>query len=1400
MHRLKGRSLKPKTSERVRTGAIFVSVLGLSLSACAERSPADGLRGRTDGLSIVSAASGLWNDPATWGGQVPAAGDAVTIASGHAVTYNDTTPDVLGGVQIDGTLVFAPDTNLELKSEENIIVGGTLQMHPSSTAVNHTVTFVNVDEAAFQGGGMVPLPSDVGLWITGDGLLDAIGTHKNSWTRLTGSANQHDTSITVEDASGWQLGDTVVIVPTEPPTDAVGDAFWSGYDQRTIAGISGNTLTLSGELTRNHPEVNGQWRAEVLNLTRNVVLQGAPQHRAHVMFTHVMQSQTLKDIEIRHMGPRKVDPSIDPPGTTVGVLGRYGLHFHMAEAVGHLVDGVVVHDVGSHAFVPHKTHGVTIRNSISHNTWDEAYWYDAGQDNAPNNLLLDHNVASKNRPDPFFRGFRLAGFVLGLGYGNELKNSVAVGITGASIAAGFHWPENTVKGVWKFHDNISHNNRIAGISTWQNGEEHHIVENSVAYYNGDAGINHGAYGTRYLYRNMTLYGNDLAGVLIHSHSSPDQVSPQTFENILIDGAGITRSGFLIGNHNTQPGLPAATLIEKSTVRNLAPGASAVKWYYNDKAQGVGDRGYDPPPDPPPFPPNPSNHREWLRVLKSNDFSGVPEDKLFYLPGTNEADGPHGLLPESDIFVARPNGAVLNLRSLHFNTTFTDDFEQVDLEAPTLWRWHWIPQRVSGSTSATSGDGKGTVVGAGSTLFYVKSREAIDVDQSVKVRVNDGQTFAGLFARRGDFEDRETYYKLDVGDLASGRPLTISKVVDGVRTNIVTGSDYLAAGTDYNIAFRVAAAPGGTDLQARLWPVGGGAPGAPSLQVLDPQPLLAGRRGRFGVSAETDAGGSVVFDDYTSTILDNVTFNAAWNSNVQTWAPAGTPIVEAGPNRSALQPNAVIAIDATVTDNGVANPPTGLTYSWTAVSAPGTVTFSNPSGIDTLASFSAPGQYVLRLSASDGARVGSDDVHVVVNPPQTSGPVLEAWNGPDFSNWPAQWTAKVGGSPTIDVFGNQGRIRYVSGGGGSVREYINDHNGENVDLVASVNLSANGSIGGLFARQLDSDSNTYLGAKFGATGFPSDYARIFMVVDGESYDLAYMPSPFVQATQYRMRFKVETNSNGTMNLRFRVWNTPTEPTSWTLQVLDWSNSIFQGRAGRFGVIGDANIQGRAVTFDDFQADVLDVPAVRVVTENWTGNWGGPWPQQLWATETLYGPEIITIVNNQGRMFAQGTYAAGRAYLKDYNALDVDIVTSVVLNLNGAQAGCFARRNDSDNGSYVGAKFGVTGFESDSIRLFYQDHWGSVVTITSKPSPFLQTHLYTMHFRTETNPDGTVNLRFKIWEPSVTPVEPPGWNLDKSNVLLPSPIRTRPGRFGLLHYGNVSGRSATYDDFTATFVEQ
>ncbi len=91
-------------------------------------------------------------------------------------------------------------------------------------------------------------------------------------------------------------------------------------------------------------------------------------------------------------------------------------------------------------------------------------------------------------------------------------------------------------------------------------------------------------------------------------------------------------------------------------------------------------------------------------------------------------------------------------------------------------------------------------------------------------------------------------------------------------------------------------------------------------------------------------------------------------------PGNTPpSVSAGPDQSVVLPDDAV-LDGTVSDDGGVR---GLTTTWSEVDGPGTVTFANPGAVDTTASFSEAGVYILRLTANDGELENTDDVIVTV---------------------------------------------------------------------------------------------------------------------------------------------------------------------------------------------------------------------------------------------------------------------------------------------------------------------------------------------------------------------------------------------------------------------------------------
>jgi RHS repeat-associated protein len=95
-----------------------------------------------------------------------------------------------------------------------------------------------------------------------------------------------------------------------------------------------------------------------------------------------------------------------------------------------------------------------------------------------------------------------------------------------------------------------------------------------------------------------------------------------------------------------------------------------------------------------------------------------------------------------------------------------------------------------------------------------------------------------------------------------------------------------------------------------------------------------------------------------------------------------PTVNAGADQTVAHPTS-ITLSGAATDDGLPIDST-LSFSWSKVSGPGTVTFFNSAAPQTIANFSAAGAYVLRLTASDTALSAADDVTVTQTPPPTVG--------------------------------------------------------------------------------------------------------------------------------------------------------------------------------------------------------------------------------------------------------------------------------------------------------------------------------------------------------------------------------------------------------------------------------
>src|ERR1051325_11463662 len=310
-----------------------------------------------------------WSDPATWpNNKVPAAGDKVAIAKDKNVILDVNTP-ALGGVTIDGKLSFADNADVELTTEW-IMLHGELAIGTEANPHTRKATITLTDNVKGEDIG-VPAASvaservDRGIMIMG-GTLNLHGDRKHTWTKLANTASQGSTSVQVLDASGWRVGDEIVLASTDfDPRQA---------ERRTISAIKGNAITLNAKLDYMHfgkITFDVDERGEVGLLTRNVVLQASadaaepPFYGGHVMAMGASR-MFVEGGEFQRMGQNLT-------------LARYPIHWHLVgDAKGQYIRNASIHDTYNRCVTVHGTNDLRVENNVTYNTVGHCFFLEDG--------------------------------------------------------------------------------------------------------------------------------------------------------------------------------------------------------------------------------------------------------------------------------------------------------------------------------------------------------------------------------------------------------------------------------------------------------------------------------------------------------------------------------------------------------------------------------------------------------------------------------------------------------------------------------------------------------------------------------------------------------------------------------------------------------------------------------------------------------------------------------------------------------------------------------------------------------------------------------------------------------------------------------------------------------------
>jgi hypothetical protein len=302
-----------------------------------------------------------WSDPATWPNhKVPAAGDKVTIGRDKDVVL-DVSPPPLDGLSIDGKLSFSDDADLELTTEW-IMLHGELAIGTEAKPYTHKATITLTDNIKDEDvmGGM----GDRGIMLSG-GTLNLHGSTTNSWSKLSATAKAGTTSIQVLDATGWKVGDEIVLASTDfDPRQA---------ERRTIAAIKGNTITLDQKLDFMHfgkITFNVDERGEVAMLTRNIKIQASADAEQSFFGGHIMAMPSshmyVEGVELNRMGQNMH-------------LARYPIHWHLVgDAKGQYIKNSAIHDTYNRCVTVHGTNFVLVQNNVTYNTVGHCFFLEDG--------------------------------------------------------------------------------------------------------------------------------------------------------------------------------------------------------------------------------------------------------------------------------------------------------------------------------------------------------------------------------------------------------------------------------------------------------------------------------------------------------------------------------------------------------------------------------------------------------------------------------------------------------------------------------------------------------------------------------------------------------------------------------------------------------------------------------------------------------------------------------------------------------------------------------------------------------------------------------------------------------------------------------------------------------------
>ncbi len=345
---------------------------------------------------IKSAKSGPWFAAATWeGNAVPGGGARVLIREGHAITYDAKSDAVIRGINVAGSLAFAPD-------KDTVLNVGLIKIQPGEAysedgfdcdhaspgerpGSSRPSLLVGTPDSPVAKTALIRLHHVEGLSketcpaiICCGGRMDFHGRPlSRAWVKLGATAKTGDTAVSLADpVTGWKVGDRVIVTGTQAHESAKAESL---TEERIITAIDGTKLTFDKPLTMSHLG-DGEYRAEVANLSRNVVVESAAPDgvHGHTMY-HKHSAGSLSYAEFRHLGKKDI-------------LGKYAIHFHLCRDTmrGSSVVGCSIWDSNNRWVTIHGTDYLVVRDNVGYKSVGHGYFLEDGTETYN---VIDRNLA-----------------------------------------------------------------------------------------------------------------------------------------------------------------------------------------------------------------------------------------------------------------------------------------------------------------------------------------------------------------------------------------------------------------------------------------------------------------------------------------------------------------------------------------------------------------------------------------------------------------------------------------------------------------------------------------------------------------------------------------------------------------------------------------------------------------------------------------------------------------------------------------------------------------------------------------------------------------------------------------------------------------------------------------------